>query len=58
MKKQWIVEVQECLKTLDGILANNQFLCGGQLTLADIVVYNELSQFLELCGEKRDGNEM
>lgn len=38
----------ECLKILDKRLVAVPFLCGNKMTIADIIVWNEISQFMEL----------
>ena len=36
-------------KTLDQKLVENPFLCGDRITLGDVIVYNEISMFLQLA---------
>lgn len=40
----------ECIKTIDEQLVTNPYMCGPQLTLGDVLVFNELSQFLAING--------
>ena len=46
--KKWNSDFMSCLKGLDLKLVEHQFLCGDKLTLADIIVFNEISLFIEL----------
>ena len=36
------------LKTIDEKLVSSPYLCGAKMTIGDIVVYNEVSQFFEM----------
>ena len=47
---KWLSDFMACLKTLDQRLVENPNLCGGRITIGDIIVFNELSLFLELNG--------
>ena len=49
--EKWKLDLMDCLKALNDKLVNNQanFLCGKTLTIGDIIVYCELSQFFEMC---------
>ena len=38
----------QCLKGLDLKLVEHTYLCGEKLTIGDIVVFNELSLFMQL----------
>lgn len=49
----------QCLQGLDMKLVEHNFLCGEKLTMADIIVFNELSMFVELNPDKNmDSEEM
>ena len=36
------------LKTIDDKLVTTPYLCGSKMTIGDIVVFNEISQFFEM----------
>lgn len=40
----------QTLKTIDDKLVSSPFLCGPKMTIGDIVVFNEISQFFEMTG--------
>jgi glutathione S-transferase len=46
------------VKTLDDKLVSQNYLCGSRMTLGDIVVYSELSMFLELCDMTATSQEL
>ena len=48
----------QCLKGLDLKLVEHTFLCGEKITIADMVVFNELSLFMELNNYGVDHEEM
>ena len=37
-----------CLKILDFRLVDNIWLCGAKMTIGDIIVFNDLSMFMQL----------
>lgn len=49
-EKLWVEDVKECMRTLDSMLIKNKlsYLSGEKISLADIVIYNELSMFMHL----------
>ena len=51
-------EICEALKTLEDELETKSFLCGGKMTIGDIIVFNEISQFLYICDMKMNSTEM
>jgi|TARA_B110001450_G_scaffold62479_1_gene59261 glutathione S-transferase len=38
-----------CLKILDLRLVDAPWLCGARMTIGDIIVFNDLSMFMNLC---------
>jgi len=58
--KRWEQDFMSCLKGLDMKLVEHTYLCGEKLTMADIIVFNELSLFMELNSEDKgiDSAEM
>jgi glutathione S-transferase len=51
--KKWKSEFIDAFEAIDGKLKkdNLPYLCGRTLTIADIIIFNELSQFLFLTNE-------
>ena len=48
-----------CLKYLDDRLNTDQsFLCGEKLTLADIVIFNEVTFYMEIMGLNTESEEI
>ena len=47
-----------CLVALDKKLVETMYLCGNKMTMGDIIVYNELSQFMELVGINPTSQEL
>jgi len=56
--KKWHSDFMQCLKGLDLKLVEHTFLCGEKITIGDIVVFNELSLFMELNDYTPDHEEM
>lgn len=54
---KWEQDFMQCLQGLDMKLVEHTYLCGEKLTLADIIVFNELSLFVELNPEKNMASE-
>jgi glutathionyl-hydroquinone reductase len=47
---KWVDDMMLTLKTIDEKLVSSPFLCGQKMTIGDIVVFNEISQFFEMTG--------
>ena len=56
--KKWEQELSKCFKALDDLLVNGKFLCGDSMTLADIVVFSDVAQFVEMNKFTADSPEM
>ena len=46
------------LKIIDEKLVSTQFLCGQKMTIGDIVVFNEVSQFFAMTGLSTTSEEV
>lgn len=56
---KWEQDFLQCLQGLDMKLVEHSYLCGEKMTIADIIVFNELSMFVELNPDKNmDSAEM
>lgn len=47
---KWKSDFTSCLKALDLKLVEHSYMCGEKLTVADIIIFNELSMFAALNG--------
>ena len=47
---KWQKDFEQCLKVLDMRLVENPFLCGSFMTVADVICFNDMSMYMELCG--------
>ena len=57
--QKWEQDFMQNLQGLDMKLVEHAFLCGEKMTIADIIVFNELSMFVELNSDKNmDSAEM
>ena len=54
--EKWQKDFMQCLQGLDQKLVDYEYLCGNKLTIADIIVFNELSLFVELNPDKGIGS--
>jgi len=55
---KWDKELLECLQSLDGRLVESSFLCGEDMTIADIIVFNDMSLYMELMGVNIDSKDI
>jgi glutathione S-transferase len=55
---KWKDDFLSCLKILDLRLVDNTWLCGARMTIGDIIVYNDLSMFMNLCDYTPSSSEM
>ena len=51
---KWEAELTKCFKALDELLVMDKFVCGDKMTLADIVIFSDVMQFVEM--NKLDAN--
>ena len=42
MLEKWKDDFYKALSAIDGMLIQSRYLCGNKLTLADIIIYNEI----------------
>ena len=45
---KWQSDFISCLKALDLKLIEHTYMCGEKLTIADVIIFNELSLYSEL----------
>ena len=55
---KWDKELLYCLQSLEGRLVESSFLCGEEMTIADIIVFNDMSLYMELMGVNLDSKEL
>ena len=55
---KWDKEILDCLQSLDSRLVKSSFLCGEDMTIADIIVFNDMSLYMELRGVNLDSKEL
>lgn len=48
----------QCLRALDAKIADHSFMCGEKLTFGDIVIFNDLSLFMELMELTPESEDM
>ena len=56
--EKWRKDFEQCLKVLDLRLVDTPFLCGQWMTVGDVIVFNDISMYLELCNLTPDSGEM
>ena len=55
---KWDKEILDCLSSLDSRLVETSFLCGEGMTIADIIVFNDMSLYMELMGVNLDSKDI
>ena len=50
--------MMDTLKAINERLVANPYLCGKTMSIGDIIVFNELSQFFEMCDIKLNVGEV
>ena len=55
---KWDKELNDCLQSLDLRLVESSFLCGEDMTIADIIVFNDISLYMELMGVNLESKEL
>ena len=51
-------DIMDSLGALENRLIDQPYLCGKNMTIGDIVVFNEVSMFLEICDMKPNDPEL
>ena len=55
---KWKGEVLDALGTLNARLIHSDYICGPKMTIGDIIVFNELSQFMQMCDLTINSDEL
>lgn len=56
--KKWQKDFEQCLSVIDMRLVDGPFLCGSWMTVADVIVFNDISMYMELCGLTPKSSEL
>ncbi len=46
------------MKALDAKLNESEFVCGDRISIADIIIYNDISQYMAMCFYELDSPEI
>ena len=55
---KWQKDFEQCLKVLDMRLVDGPYLCGSFMTVADVICFNDISMYMELCGLTPKSSEL